>query len=62
MGIRSRSWKRGQACVAIVELDPDHTYVCGKFTRDRSGRCDEHRPKERPRHARPQHQPQRRAS
>lgn len=57
MGIRARSWRRGRACEAIVE-PPNGVgllYVCGKFTKRRDARCDEHRPA-------PREKPQRRAS
>lgn len=48
MGIRSRSWGRGRTCDAIIELRTGQLFVCGKYTRDREGRCDEHRREERP--------------
>ena len=59
MGIRSRSWKRGRACEAIIDLGDGKLFVCGKFTRDRSARCDEHRALRRPTERGPE---QRRAS
>lgn len=44
MAIRARSWRnRGRACEQIVELPEGGIVVCGRYTRDRSARCDEHR-------------------
>jgi len=48
MGIRARTWRRGRTCEAIVELPDGQPYVCGKYTRDRTARCDEHRARSKP--------------
>lgn len=52
MGVQARSWKRGRACEQIVELPEGGIYVCGKFTRDRGARCDEHQARLREAHRR----------